>query len=143
LRKEVVMAAASPDRAPALKVLAYALGALLLAAHAVAALSPETLGGLSEFRSASPLFLGGGAAVLLLALPLALKWEQVAGAALWIGSALVAAALSMEAGPRFQWFAIGFFLWALPEALAGTFFLLHARFAAPKKKRMRPRIPQG
>lgn len=135
------MAAATGRRSSVYRGLGFAVTLVLAGLHLAVQFVPETLGPLGKFRAENPLFLMGGLAFVALMALVALKWERFAGAGLWLGAALAAGGLTVAAGPRFRWYALGMILWVAPQLLAGTLFLLHSRTEAPKKPRVRPHIP--
>ena len=120
----------------------FALAVALLAAHLVALTAPELLGSLATYRSDGALFLAGGPACLALMSVVALRWGRTAGACMLLGAAASAFGLSVDAGPRFLWYALGMAAWVLPQVAAGALLLLASRKpSAPKKARLRPKVP--
>lgn len=79
----------------------------------------------------------------LLTLPvgaaLGLRDPRVGGALQMVGAALAGLALMWNAGPHIERYLPGLFLVVLPQALAGTLFLLHGRRAARAAAKPKPR----
>jgi hypothetical protein len=71
--------------------------------------------------------LTGGPLCLLAGALLAIPRERFAGALLWLGGAVAALGIAFQSGPYLGRYFLGLALIVLPEAAAGSLFLLHAR----------------
>jgi hypothetical protein len=101
--------------------------------------------GFSLFDGLSPASLPGGMVLTggPVALPLLVAWglkrSREAGAVLWLASALVSAGFSMASGARAGQYFLCAGLTVLPQALAASLLMLHARRKEAAKPARRPR----
>ncbi len=122
------------------RVAGFAVGGLLLVAEGALwtlGVGPVAGAGTSPVHDA--MIVAGGPACLVVGLLAASKWERPAGALLWLGAAVLALGIALRSGPRVGPYFLGLLGLVVPQALAASLFLLHARETA----RSKPARPRG
>ncbi len=97
------------------------------------------VGGANGFFDA--LVILGGPVTLALGTLAAIKWDRLAGAALWLGAAIASLGLGFKSGAHVGLYFLAMGVMVLPQVVEGSLFLAAARRreAAEQQARIRRR----